>query len=83
MPSRGDAVMETRGWQAAAGFQSRLAEFAIISESGGMTVSVNPTMSTHPVVSSETYREKALRKFKQQPLVPVGALSLTVHVEAY
>jgi hypothetical protein len=24
-------------------------------------------------VSTETYREKALRKFKQQPLVPVGA----------
>lgn len=40
-------------------------------------------MTTRPVVSSETYREKALRKFKQQPLVPVGAPSLTVHVEAY
>ncbi len=38
-------------------------------------------MTTHPAVSSETYREKALRKFKQQPLVPVGAPSLTVHVE--
>jgi hypothetical protein len=73
--------METRGWQAAAGFESRLAEFAIISESGG-TVTVS-TMSTHPIFSSETYREKALRKFKEQPLVPVGALSLTVHVEAY
>lgn len=37
-------------------------------------------MSTHhvPVVSSETYREKALRKFKQQPLVPVGAAATTV-----
>jgi hypothetical protein len=57
-------------------------EFANISESGG-AVSVNPTMSTHPPVSSETYREKALRKFKQQPLVPVGAPSLTLHVEAY
>ena len=32
-------------------------------------------MSTYPVVSNETYREKALRKFKQQPLVPVGAPS--------
>ncbi|KAI0301252.1 hypoxia induced protein conserved region-domain-containing protein, partial [Russula brevipes] len=26
----------------------------------------------------ETYREKALRKFKQQPLVPVGAAATTV-----
>jgi hypothetical protein len=48
-----------------------------------VTVSVNPTMTTRPLVSSETYREKALRKFKQQPLVPVGAPSLTVHIEAY
>ena len=40
-------------------------------------------MTTQPAVSGETYREKALRKFKQQPLVPVGAPSLTVHVEAY
>lgn len=39
------------------------------SESG----TVNPTMTTHPAISSETYREKVLRKFKQQPLVPVGA----------
>lgn len=30
-------------------------------------------MIAHPAVSTETYREKALRKFKQQPLVPVGA----------
>jgi len=30
-------------------------------------------MTTHLTVSSETYREKAARKFKQQPLVPVGA----------
>ncbi|KAH9968108.1 hypoxia induced protein conserved region-domain-containing protein [Russula dissimulans] len=29
-------------------------------------------------VSTETYREKALRKFKQQPLVPVGAAATTV-----
>ena len=29
-------------------------------------------MSMHPAISTETYREKALRKFKQQPLVPVG-----------
>ena len=36
-------------------------------------------MSTHPPASIETYREKAVRKFKQQPLVPVGAPSLTVH----
>ncbi|KAH9974270.1 hypoxia induced protein conserved region-domain-containing protein, partial [Lactifluus volemus] len=28
--------------------------------------------------STETYREKALRKFKQQPLVPVGAAATTV-----
>jgi hypothetical protein len=35
-------------------------------------------MSTHPPVTGETYREKALRKFKQQPIVPVGAPSLTV-----
>ncbi|KAF8270025.1 hypothetical protein EI94DRAFT_1572365 [Lactarius quietus] len=27
-------------------------------------------MSVHHAVSGETYREKALRKFKQQPLVP-------------
>lgn len=32
-------------------------------------------MATHSAVSTETYREKALRKFKQQPLVPVGATS--------
>lgn len=51
------------------------------SESG--YIPVNPTMTTQPAVSGETYREKALRKFKQQPLVPVGAPSLTVHVEAY
>jgi len=42
-----------------------------------------PTMTTQTAVSGETYREKALRKFKQQPLVPVGAPSLAVHVEAY
>jgi hypothetical protein len=30
------------------------------------------TMSVHHTISTETYREKALRKFKQQPLVPVG-----------
>lgn len=29
-------------------------------------------------ISTETYREKALRKFKQQPLVPVGAAATTV-----
>jgi hypothetical protein len=37
---------------------------------------LTPTMiayPTHSAVSTETYREKALRKFKQQPLVPVGA----------
>ncbi|KAI0058331.1 hypothetical protein BV25DRAFT_1762283, partial [Artomyces pyxidatus] len=28
--------------------------------------------------STETYREKATRKFKQQPLVPLGALATTV-----
>ncbi|KAI0044005.1 hypothetical protein FA95DRAFT_1478227, partial [Auriscalpium vulgare] len=28
--------------------------------------------------STETYREKALRKFKQQPLVPLGAAATTV-----
>jgi hypothetical protein len=56
-------------------------EFAIISESGELSVNPTMTMTTHPAVSSETYREKALRKFKQQPLVPVGAPSLTVHVE--
>ncbi|KAI0299421.1 hypoxia induced protein conserved region-domain-containing protein, partial [Multifurca ochricompacta] len=28
--------------------------------------------------STESYREKALRKFKQQPLVPVGAAATTV-----
>jgi hypothetical protein len=32
-------------------------------------------MTTSPTFSNETYREKALRKFKQQPLVPVGAPS--------
>jgi hypothetical protein len=36
----------------------------------------SPTMSDQPAISTETYREKALRKFKQQPLVPVGATSL-------
>ncbi|KAI9463989.1 hypoxia induced protein conserved region-domain-containing protein [Lactarius psammicola] len=35
-------------------------------------------MSVHPAISTETYREKALRKFKQQPLVPVGAAATTV-----
>ena len=30
------------------------------------------SMSMQPAISTETYREKALRKFKQQPLVPVG-----------
>ncbi|KAH9988100.1 hypoxia induced protein conserved region-domain-containing protein [Russula compacta] len=35
-------------------------------------------MIAHPAVSTETYREKALRKFKQQPLVPVGAAATTV-----
>jgi len=35
-------------------------------------------MSVHHAVSGETYREKALRKFKQQPLVPVGAAATTV-----
>jgi len=35
-------------------------------------------MATHSAVSTETYREKALRKFKQQPLVPVGAAATTV-----
>ncbi|KAI0267417.1 hypoxia induced protein conserved region-domain-containing protein [Gloeopeniophorella convolvens] len=35
-------------------------------------------MSLQPAVSTETYREKALRKFKQQPLVPVGAAATTV-----
>jgi len=34
-------------------------------------------MSVHPAISAETYREKALRKFKQQPLVPVGAGSFS------
>jgi hypothetical protein len=29
-------------------------------------------MTMQPAISAETYREKALRKFKQQPLVPVG-----------
>ena len=38
-------------------------------------------MTTRPV-SGETYREKALRKFKQQPLVPVGAPSLTGRFES-
>jgi hypothetical protein len=32
-----------------------------------------PTMTAQSAVPTETYREKALRKFKQQPLVPVGA----------
>jgi hypothetical protein len=58
-------------------------QFAIISESGAYCIRKSPPMSTHPVVSGETYREKALRKFKQQPLVPVGAPSLNVHIEAY
>jgi len=31
------------------------------------------TMTAQSAVPTETYREKALRKFKQQPLVPVGA----------
>ncbi|KAI0317809.1 hypoxia induced protein conserved region-domain-containing protein, partial [Amylostereum chailletii] len=30
-----------------------------------------------PVYNPETYREKALRKFKQQPFVPIGALATT------
>ncbi|KAA1471942.1 hypothetical protein DENSPDRAFT_871860 [Dentipellis sp. KUC8613] len=33
-------------------------------------------MSTHPRM--ETYGEKAARKFKQEPLVPLGALATTV-----
>ena len=37
-------------------------------------------MSTHPAISTETYREKALRKFKQQPLVPVGTEHPLVHL---
>lgn len=36
------------------------------------------SMSAHPAISTESYREKALRKFKQQPLVPVGAAATTV-----
>lgn len=32
-------------------------------------------------LSGETYREKALRKFKQQPLVPVGAPSPIPHFD--
>jgi len=35
-------------------------------------------MTAHSAVPTETYREKALRKFKQQPLVPVGAAATTV-----
>ncbi|KAI9513452.1 hypoxia induced protein conserved region-domain-containing protein [Russula earlei] len=31
-----------------------------------------------PTVSTETYRERALRKLKQQPLVPAGAAATTV-----
>ncbi|KAN0139255.1 Hypoxia induced protein conserved region domain containing protein [Lactarius tabidus] len=34
-------------------------------------------MTMQPAISAETYREKALRKFKQQPLVPVGAAATT------
>jgi hypothetical protein len=39
-----------------------------------------PTMTAHSAVSTETYREKVLRKFKQQPLVPVGATSPIRHI---
>jgi hypothetical protein len=39
-------------------------------------------MTTTYPISGETYREKALRKFKQQPLVPVGAPSLIGHFES-
>ncbi|KAI0246110.1 hypoxia induced protein conserved region-domain-containing protein, partial [Lactifluus subvellereus] len=35
-------------------------------------------MNVPPAISTETYREKALRKFKQQPLVPVGAAATTL-----
>jgi len=42
------------------------------------TVILSSRMRTHPPVSGKTYREKALGKFKQQPIVPVGAPSLTV-----
>jgi hypothetical protein len=36
-------------------------------------------MSTEPLRAhnGETYREKALRKFKQQPLVPLGPCNLS------
>jgi len=36
------------------------------------------TMSTGHVVSTETYREKVTRKFKQQPFVPIGAGATTI-----
>jgi hypothetical protein len=35
------------------------------------------TMSTESLRVGETYREKALRKFKQQPLVPLGSSTST------
>jgi hypothetical protein len=37
-------------------------------------------MTAHSAVPIETYRERALRKFKQQPLVPVGATSPIKHI---
>ncbi|THH18890.1 hypothetical protein EW146_g2162 [Bondarzewia mesenterica] len=35
-------------------------------------------MSTEHIYSTETYRDKAVRKFKQQPIVPIGAAATTV-----
>jgi hypothetical protein len=43
------------------------------SRNGLRCATPTPTMTAQSAVATETYREKALRKFKQQPLVPVGA----------
>jgi len=51
-----------------------------LRQRGGPTPRTPETiMNTEPlrVPNGETYREKALRKFKQQPLVPLGSSSPT------